>query len=158
MMLIVFLFKSIFRCTRRCSHSSHPQSSQSSISGTIQPYSNDLDAIPISIYGASPTSPPSFSCSSTPFESENCAICLAEFEYGQTVRVLPRCKHIFHKDCIDQWLPARSSFCPVCRDQAVENDVNPPTTNCRNAGGRTGNGSALLVLHFTPSVHLPNQL
>jgi len=46
--------------------------------------------------------------------AENCAICLMEMGEGCKVRRLPRCGHVFHAGCIDQWL--RQQFtCPVCR-------------------------------------------
>merc|ERR1711964_618686 len=44
---------------------------------------------------------------------ERCSICQYDFEKGETVRVLG-CKHRFHKDCVDKWLPINCS-CPVCR-------------------------------------------
>ncbi|KAL1194595.1 RING-H2 finger protein ATL79 [Cardamine amara subsp. amara] len=43
-----------------------------------------------------------------------CIICLSEFEDGDTLRVLDRCKHGFHVHCIQQWLSSHSS-CPTCR-------------------------------------------
>ncbi|KAF8653226.1 hypothetical protein HU200_062683 [Digitaria exilis] len=43
-----------------------------------------------------------------------CAICLAEVEVGERVRVLPKCSHGFHVRCVDRWLLARST-CPTCR-------------------------------------------
>ncbi|CAO1942142.1 unnamed protein product [Urochloa humidicola] len=43
-----------------------------------------------------------------------CAICLAELEPGERVRVLPKCNHGFHARCVDRWLLARST-CPTCR-------------------------------------------
>ncbi|KAL6634519.1 hypothetical protein ACP70R_027190 [Stipagrostis hirtigluma subsp. patula] len=43
-----------------------------------------------------------------------CAICLAELEPGERVRVLPKCNHGFHVRCVDRWLMARST-CPTCR-------------------------------------------
>nr|CAD1838010.1 unnamed protein product [Ananas comosus var. bracteatus] len=53
-----------------------------------------------------------------------CPICLDELEAGAEVRVLPRCKHTFHRSCIDQWLGVRSEICPLCRDHVV--DIEKP--------------------------------
>jgi hypothetical protein len=47
--------------------------------------------------------------------AENCTICLSDYEEGETLRTLP-CFHIFHKDCIDDWLK-QSKVCPVCKYQ-----------------------------------------
>ncbi|CAL0325398.1 unnamed protein product [Lupinus luteus] len=52
-----------------------------------------------------------FSKNSDPIE---CAVCLSEFEDGETGRVLPRCKHSFHIECIDMWFVSHST-CPLCR-------------------------------------------
>lgn len=43
-----------------------------------------------------------------------CAVCLADFDDNDTVRVLPPCNHIFHPPCIDAWLSTHHT-CPVCR-------------------------------------------
>ncbi|KAJ1401897.1 Zinc finger, RING-type [Sesbania bispinosa] len=43
-----------------------------------------------------------------------CAICLEDFEVGQFCQVFPVCNHIFHSDCIDNWLQKKST-CPICR-------------------------------------------
>ncbi|KAI3917620.1 hypothetical protein MKW98_021382 [Papaver atlanticum] len=51
---------------------------------------------------------------------ENCSICLCELSNGERVRVLRKCKHIFHKECIDEWLPFRSLNCPICRVPVIE--------------------------------------
>ncbi|KAJ1685288.1 hypothetical protein LUZ63_016678 [Rhynchospora breviuscula] len=48
---------------------------------------------------------------------DECTVCLGELEEGEQVRVLPRCKHLFHVDCIDTWLHSHST-CPVCRASA----------------------------------------
>lgn len=42
-----------------------------------------------------------------------CRICLRGYEVNQFVRKLPRCKHKFHKDCIDSWLLHSHPTCPV---------------------------------------------
>lgn len=44
-----------------------------------------------------------------------CVICLADFEPGDRVRVLPKCYHGFHVHCIDKWLSSHTS-CPKCRN------------------------------------------
>ncbi|XP_051142169.1 RING-H2 finger protein ATL2-like [Andrographis paniculata] len=43
-----------------------------------------------------------------------CAVCLSEFEEGETGRILPGCHHCFHIDCIDMWLLSHC-LCPLCR-------------------------------------------
>ncbi|XP_076297383.1 uncharacterized protein LOC143217246 [Lasioglossum baleicum] len=44
---------------------------------------------------------------------EKCTICLSEFEDCECVRRLP-CMHLFHIDCVDQWLRTNKR-CPICR-------------------------------------------
>ena len=44
---------------------------------------------------------------------EKCTICLSEFEDCDSVRRLP-CMHLFHIDCVDQWL-CTNKRCPICR-------------------------------------------
>ncbi|KAJ8771192.1 hypothetical protein K2173_025907 [Erythroxylum novogranatense] len=52
-----------------------------------------------------------------------CAVCLSEFQDEETLRLLPKCDHVFHAQCIDTWLAAHVT-CPVCRaDLSI--DVNP---------------------------------
>jgi hypothetical protein len=46
---------------------------------------------------------------------EECAVCLAEYARGEEVRVLPACRHGFHRECVDRWLLTRAPTCPVCR-------------------------------------------
>lgn len=41
-----------------------------------------------------------------------CAVCLSDFELGESLRRLP-CGHFFHQDCCDTWL-YRNKRCPVC--------------------------------------------
>lgn len=47
-----------------------------------------------------------------------CAVCLCEFEDGETLRFIPKCDHVFHPDCIDAWLSSHTT-CPVCRANLV---------------------------------------
>ncbi|KAG0494656.1 hypothetical protein HPP92_005650 [Vanilla planifolia] len=54
-----------------------------------------------------------------------CAICLNEFEDDETIRLLPKCDHVFHQECIDAWL-ATHVTCPVCRTNYAKESANPP--------------------------------
>ncbi|KAG6391142.1 hypothetical protein SASPL_148893 [Salvia splendens] len=43
-----------------------------------------------------------------------CAVCLSEFKDHETLRLIPKCDHVFHPECIDTWLESNVT-CPVCR-------------------------------------------
>jgi len=47
--------------------------------------------------------------------STTCSICIDEFVPGELVRVLPRCNHAFHTECILPWLTERQGCCPMCK-------------------------------------------
>ncbi|KAJ8622828.1 hypothetical protein MRB53_031357 [Persea americana] len=47
-----------------------------------------------------------------------CTVCLGELEEGDLVRILPHCHHVFHLQCIDEWLISHSN-CPLCRSLIV---------------------------------------
>ncbi|PIN02673.1 hypothetical protein CDL12_24816 [Handroanthus impetiginosus] len=51
-----------------------------------------------------------------------CAVCLTKFEPDEVLRLLPKCKHAFHVECVDTWLDAHST-CPLCRYRVVAEDV-----------------------------------
>ncbi|KAL1159596.1 hypothetical protein V6Z11_A07G007800 [Gossypium hirsutum] len=51
-----------------------------------------------------------------------CAVCLSKFDDIEIMRLLPKCKHGFHIDCIDQWLEKHSS-CPLCRQKVNAEDL-----------------------------------
>lgn len=44
-------------------------------------------------------------------DNENCPICCLEFEDKHHIKVLPVCNHIFHEDCIEQWIIKARSNC-----------------------------------------------
>ncbi|ESQ55707.1 hypothetical protein EUTSA_v10026467mg [Eutrema salsugineum] len=54
-----------------------------------------------------------------------CIICLSEFEDGDTLRVLDRCKHGFHIHCIQQWFSSNPS-CPTCRTNIFSSPSGTP--------------------------------
>ncbi|PWA67973.1 Zinc finger, RING/FYVE/PHD-type [Artemisia annua] len=59
-------------------------------------------------------------------EKNTCSVCLSEFEHGESLRLLPKCNHLFHIRCIDTWLLSHKN-CPLCRAAVVSqsNDENP---------------------------------
>ncbi|GLT78923.1 hypothetical protein SLA2020_504410 [Shorea laevis] len=53
----------------------------------------------------------------------DCSICLVKFEDGDKVKVLPHCQHLYHFECVDQWLSTESS-CPLCRSSIqIDSDL-----------------------------------
>ncbi|KAI4326126.1 hypothetical protein MLD38_031469 [Melastoma candidum] len=46
--------------------------------------------------------------------NDDCVICLASFEDGEECKVLRDCGHVYHKECIDEWI-WRDGHCPLCR-------------------------------------------
>lgn len=65
-------------------------------------------------------------------EPVECSICLGTIVEGDTVRVLPNCKHTFHVECIDMWLGSHST-CPICRTDA-EPMIRPAGEKAVNSG------------------------
>jgi len=47
-------------------------------------------------------------------EDPSCSVCIEQFEDGDVIKAMPTCQHVFHKDCIVEWL-AQHSTCPNCR-------------------------------------------
>jgi len=45
--------------------------------------------------------------------TENCAICLEQFQKGDVAKVMSCQKHTFHAHCLDQWLNVKGT-CPLC--------------------------------------------
>lgn len=60
-------------------------------------------------------------------EAMDCAVCLSEFEEDEKGRLLPKCNHAFHAECIDMWFHSHST-CPICR-AAVEPVLEPAMSN-----------------------------
>ena len=57
----------------------------------------------------------------------DCAVCLCEFEPEDKLRLLPKCSHAFHMECIDTWLLSHST-CPLCRASLLPEFS--PNTSC----------------------------
>ncbi|KAL1813148.1 uncharacterized protein LOC108227369 isoform X1 [Daucus carota subsp. sativus] len=52
-------------------------------------------------------------------DEEQCYICLAEYEDGDKIRILP-CHHEYHMVCVDKWLKEIHGVCPLCRGDVRE--------------------------------------
>ncbi|KAK8180950.1 hypothetical protein BC567DRAFT_137608, partial [Phyllosticta citribraziliensis] len=64
---------------------------------------------------ADPPAVPATSERSVSYSQPTCAICLDDFVHKETqVRELP-CHHIYHPECIDNFLRDNSSLCPLCK-------------------------------------------
>ncbi|KAK9131565.1 hypothetical protein Sjap_012052 [Stephania japonica] len=65
-----------------------------------------------------------------------CAVCLCDVSEGERVRLLPKCNHGFHVECIDMWFQTHHT-CPLCRSSvapapapapAPDDDDSTPST------------------------------
>lgn len=45
---------------------------------------------------------------------KECSICLNKFN-DIDICMLTKCKHIYHKECIDYWISKNKKTCPLCR-------------------------------------------
>jgi len=54
----------------------------------------------------------------------SCAICLENFDSSSEVKQLPICHHVFHTNCLTEWL-LRHGNCPMCRTRILSNQLTP---------------------------------
>ncbi|CAN6481352.1 unnamed protein product [Victoria cruziana] len=121
-MVLYVLLRFISNCLARCEQ---PPETDGGAAPSLKP--RDLSFIPTKVVSGGPEQTP----------GQECVICLARFSDGETIRVLPRCKHAFHKECLDPWLLSRctaSSLCPVCRDPVTELWDDKQATNVERPG------------------------
>jgi hypothetical protein len=59
-------------------------------------------------------------------EQTTCPICIDDYVPGESVvRELP-CRHIFHPECVDNFLRENSSLCPLCKHSSLPSGYCPP--------------------------------
>ncbi|KAG5007179.1 hypothetical protein AAZX31_09G128400 [Glycine max] len=115
MLLVIFLFALLFTafCSifiRYCSHEEQPHALPQATRATprgVDP--RVLATCPVTSYYAVKMKTPQKA-------AFQCAVCLAEFDDADALRLLPKCGHVFHAHCIDAWLAAHVT-CPVCRGE-----------------------------------------
>ena len=45
----------------------------------------------------------------------DCAICFTEYNVGDIIVCSERCPHVFHQECMLEWLSRGNNNCPTCR-------------------------------------------
>lgn len=61
-------------------------------------------------------------------EKETCSVCLEGFEADQLVTYWPKCKHLFHKECSDDWVK-KNPTCPNCKREYIPKSQNGGINN-----------------------------
>ena len=64
-----------------------------------------------------------------PFEERKCAWCQEEFTNGDRLSSIPSCGHVFHSDCIGEYMLRRNT-CPFCRQPIALPAVQDWIFNC----------------------------
>ncbi|CAE6471353.1 unnamed protein product [Rhizoctonia solani] len=59
--------------------------------------------------------------------TERCLICLDDYADDEDLRIM-KCKHMFHKGCVDHWMEVGRNNCPACRTKGVETTSAPETS------------------------------
>jgi len=95
---------------------------------------NSLTGLPFSVIKSYHTFPYSKTNSvGTTCEHETtCAICIEDYQESEMLRMMPQCRHYFHRDCVDSWLKVNAT-CPVCRNSLKETGSYNNDNNGGNA-------------------------
>ncbi|XP_075523293.1 RING-H2 finger protein ATL60-like [Primulina tabacum] len=75
-----------------------------------------------------------------------CSVCLCEVAEGEKSRLLPKCNHGFHVECIDMWFQSHST-CPLCRN---------PVANQGQSSENSAADSTLETTQQIPAVENPD--
>lgn len=122
-LLIIFLILFVRVCyayfsSRRNDHNSNY------ITTFIQRRGDNKDVtigLPISIINSYDT----FSFTKNNFDTVNndydtsCSICISDYKESEILRMMPHCRHYFHRNCVDTWLKVNGS-CPICRNSLLQ--------------------------------------
>ncbi|XP_019420565.1 PREDICTED: probable E3 ubiquitin-protein ligase RHA4A isoform X2 [Lupinus angustifolius] len=77
-----------------------------------------------------------------------CCVCLGEFELKEELLQIPHCKHMFHIECIHNWLKANIT-CPLCRCSIIPTTTTKflsPTDSAQQGGVISGSPSHIILL------------
>jgi len=109
---------------------------------------SDLNAASPDTESEPPSTPPATQTLFTTTMSTICSICIDDFEEDEKIRLLPRCGHAFHTECILPWLTERQGCCPCCKapviveEEAKDDEENQDVQNLgfHNMGFQGGEG------------------
>lgn len=61
----------------------------------------------------------------TTTESNQCSICLIEVDDVEENKYQLKCKHLFHRDCLKEWIfTNEKNSCPLCRSSVIEKTMD----------------------------------
>ncbi|KAJ3015092.1 hypothetical protein HKX48_004776 [Thoreauomyces humboldtii] len=87
-----------------------------------------------------------------PATREKCMICLSQYETDEDLRVM-KCRHGFHKTCLDQWLVQYHNSCPLCRSKAVAPSTTPAASTDPSSADPAAPGPEAAAAADEPEPH-----
>lgn len=85
-----------------------------------------------------------------------CAVCLSDVVQGEKARLLPKCNHGFHVDCIDMWFQSHAT-CPLCRNPVAPEGSNS-NTSAEVSEDVESSGEILVSSFSTESPNFPTNV
>jgi len=101
----------------------------------LQPVDDVASALPVYVYSSSA------GAGDESGKAPECAVCIVELRDGDSARLLPRCGHRFHADCVGAWLRLDAT-CPLCRASVVAPRAAAADESSRDAKDDGGGGGA----------------
>ena len=101
----------------------------------LQPVDDVASALPVYVYSSSA------GAGDESGKAPECAVCVVELRDGDSARLLPRCGHRFHADCVGWWLRLDAT-CPLCRASVVAPRAAAADESSRDAKDDGGGGGA----------------
>ena len=101
----------------------------------LQPVDDVASALPVYVYSSSG------GAGDESGKAPECAVCVVELRDGDSARLLPRCGHRFHADCVGAWLRLHAT-CPLCRASVVAPRAAAADESSRDAKDDGGGGGA----------------
>ncbi|CAL9776945.1 unnamed protein product [Musa acuminata subsp. burmannicoides] len=87
-------------------------------------------------------------------DGAECAVCLCELSEGDAARLLPKCGHAFHVECIDMWFLSHST-CPLCRSSV---DPEVADRDARSSESSPDSAANVLLCASDDQVNGPSSL